>query len=414
MRPGVPSTDRPIDVLVVGAGLIGLATARAVLLEHPDASVVVLEKEPGIARHQSGRNSGVIHAGLYYPAGSLKAELCRDGRERLIAYAEERDIAYRLTGKLVVAVDDSELDRLSELRRRGEANGLQGMAELEAGDWRDIEPHVTGVRALHVPETGVIDYRVVAEAYAADVERLGGQIELGVRVTRIDRRGDHVVVTAQDGRSYHTGRLVTCAGVQSDRIAALTGNGRGERRIAPFRGDYFVLSEEARAFVRGHVYPVPDPTFPFLGVHFTRRLDGEVWAGPNAVPSLAREQYRRLSFDPRDARDLLGFPGLWRLAGRYARTGLAELVRDVSARAALREMRRYIPALQRRHIRLGPSGIRAQVLSRDGALVDDFVLEEEDGILHVVNAPSPAATASLAIADRLAAAVTGASGQRRR
>jgi L-2-hydroxyglutarate oxidase LhgO len=414
MPHGVPTTDRAIDVLVVGAGLIGLATARAVLLDHPDASVVVLEKEHAIACHQSGRNSGVIHAGLYYPAGSLKAELCREGRERLLAYADEQGIPYRLTGKLVVALDEAELERLAELRRRGEANGLQGMTELAADEWRELEPHVTGVRALHVPETGVIDYRVVAEAYAAEVERLGGRVELGVRVTGIDRRGDHVVVTAQSGRSYRAARLVTCAGVQSDRIAALTGNGRAERRIAPFRGDYFVLSEEARSFVRGHVYPVPDPAFPFLGVHFTRRLDGEVWAGPNAVPSLAREQYRRLSFDLRDARELLGFPGLWRLAGRYARTGLAELARDVSARAALREMRRYIPALERRHIRLGPSGIRAQVLSRDGALVDDFVLEEDDAILHVVNAPSPAATASLAIADRLAAAVTGAPGERRR
>jgi (S)-2-hydroxyglutarate dehydrogenase len=404
------TTGGTTDVLVIGAGLVGLATARAIQLAHPDSSVVVLEKETAIARHQSGRNSGVIHAGLYYAPGSLKAELCREGRERLIAYAEERGIEYRLTGKLVVAVDESELPRFDELRRRGEANGLQGLRELGPGEWAEFEPHVTGIRALHVPETGVIDYRAVAQAYAEDVRRLGGSIELGVEVAGIARRPDHVVVRTRAGRTFVAGRLVTCAGLQSDRIAALTGNGSRERRIAPFRGDYFVLAGEARSFVRGHVYPVPDPAFPFLGVHFTRRLDGEVWAGPNAVPSLAREQYRRLSFQPRDAVEMIGFRGLWRLGRRHARTGLAEIARDVFPRAALKEMRRYIPALERRHIRLGPSGIRAQVLSRDGALVDDFILERDDNVLHVVNAPSPAATASLAIADRLAAQVTQTSG----
>jgi L-2-hydroxyglutarate oxidase LhgO len=396
------------DVLVIGAGLVGLATARAILLAHPDTTVVVLEKEQAIARHQSGRNSGVIHAGLYYAAGSLKAELCREGRERLLAYAAERGIEHRLTGKLVVAVDESELPRLDELRRRGEANGLQGLRELEQDEWHELEPHVTGIRALHVPETGVIDYRAVAQAYAEDVRRLGGSVELGVEVADIVRRPDHVVVRTRTGRAFVAGRLVTCAGLQSDRIAALTGNGRTERRIAPFRGDYFVLTGEATSYVRGHVYPVPDPTFPFLGVHFTRRLDGEVWAGPNAVPSLAREQYRRLSFNPRDAMEMVGFRGLWRLARKHARTGLTEIVRDVFPRAALREMQRYIPALERRHIRLGPSGIRAQVLARDGALVDDFILERDGNVLHVVNAPSPAATASLAIAERLTRALTDA------
>jgi L-2-hydroxyglutarate oxidase len=398
------------DVLVIGAGLVGLATARAILLAYPDTTVVVLEKEQAIARHQSGRNSGVIHAGLYYAAGSLKAELCREGRERLLAYAAERGIEHRLTGKLVVAVDESELPRFDELRRRGEANGLQGLRVLEQDDWRELEPHVTGIRALHVPETGVIDYRAVAQAYAEDVRRLGGSVELGVEVADILRRPDHVVVRTRTGRAFVAGRLVTCAGLQSDRIAALTGNGRTERRIAPFRGDYFMLTGEAQSYVRGHVYPVPDPAFPFLGVHFTRRLDGEVWAGPNAVPSLAREQYRRLSFHPRDAVEMVGFGGLWRLARKHARTGLTEIVRDVFPRAALKEMQRYIPALERRHIRVGPSGIRAQVLARDGALVDDFILERDDNVLHVVNAPSPAATASLAIAERLARALTDAPG----
>jgi L-2-hydroxyglutarate oxidase len=390
------------DVLVIGAGLVGLATARAILLDHPGSSVVVLDKESAIATHQSGRNSGVIHAGLYYAAGSLKARLCREGREELIAFAEEQGIPYRLSGKLVVAVDESELPRLDELRRRGEANGLQGLRQLEQGEWHEIEPHVVGLRALHVPETGEIDYRRVAAAYAEDVRRLGGQIQLAEEVTSLVPRSGDVVVATRSGRSYAAGKVVACAGLQSDRVAALTGNDRRARRIAPFRGDYFVLQGEARRLVRAHVYPVPDPAFPFLGVHFTRRLDGEVWAGPNAVPSLAREGYRRLALNPRDAVDMVGYPGLWRLARRYMRTGLAEIHRDVSSRAALREMRRYIPLLERRHIRMGPSGIRAQVLDAAGTLVDDFVLERDGNVLHVVNAPSPAATASLAIGRRLA------------
>jgi L-2-hydroxyglutarate oxidase LhgO len=390
------------DLLVIGAGLVGLATARAFLLDHPGASVVVLDKEHAIAQHQSGRNSGVIHSGLYYAAGSLKAQLCREGRESLLAYAEERGIPYRLTGKLVVAVDDAELPRLEELRRRGEANGLKGLRDLEPGGWRDLEPHVVGLRALHVPETGAIDFRAVAASYAEDVRMLGGRIDTGEEVTRIAPRPGDVVVGTRSGRTLVAGKVVACAGVQSDRVAALTGNERRARRIAPFRGDYYVLSGPARELVRTHVYPVPDPAFPFLGVHFTRRMDGEVWAGPNAVPALAREGYGRLSLDVRDAADLLAYRGLWRLARRYARTGAAEIVRDVSRSAAVRQMRRYIPALERRHVRFGPSGIRAQVLDVSGALVDDFVLERDGHVLHVVNAPSPAATASLAIGQRLA------------
>jgi L-2-hydroxyglutarate oxidase len=401
------SADTAVDVLVIGGGLVGLATARAILVDRPEASVVVLEKEHAIAQHQSGRNSGVIHSGLYYPAGSLKAQLCREGREALLAYSEEHGIPYRLSGKLVVAVEESELPRLAELRRRGEANGLQGLRELAPGEWHDLEPHVVGVRALHVPETGEIDYRVVAAAYANDVRRFGGRIELGEEVASLDVRRSDVVVGTRSGRTVVAGKVVACAGLQSDRLAALTGHDRRARRIAPFRGDYIVLQGEGQGFVRAHVYPVPDPAFPFLGVHFSRRLDGEVWAGPNAVPSLAREGYRRLALDARDAVDMVAYPGLWRLARRYLRTGLAEIVRDVSLGASLRQMRRYIPALERRHLRVGPCGIRAQVLDADGGLVDDFVLERDGNVLHVVNAPSPAATASLAIGARLAREALG-------
>lgn len=399
------------DVAVVGAGIIGLATARELLLRRPGDTVVVLDKEAGPAAHQTGHNSGVIHAGLYYPAGSLKAQLCRVGREELLRFADEHGIPYRLNGKVVVALDESELPRLAELRTRGTANGIEGLRELGPDELREIEPHVVGVRALHVPGTGSIDYGEVARAYAADIERRGGTLRFGREVIGIERRGGEQVVSTRAGEQLVARRVVACAGLQSDRVAQLTSQGLGEgRRVVPFRGDYFVLAPEAARLVRGHVYPVPDPSFPFLGVHFSPRIDGQVWAGPNAVPALAREGYGRLSVDLRDARDLLGYPGFWRLAARYYRTGAGEIWRDVIKSAAVRELQRYLPELEERHVSFGPCGIRAQVLAHDGSLVDDFLMERAGDVLHVLNAPSPAATASLAIgrriADRLDAAAT--------
>ena len=389
------------DVAVVGAGIVGLATARELLRRRPDSRVVVLDKEAGPAVHQTGHNSGVIHAGLYYPAGSLKAQLCREGREQLIHFADEHGIPYRLNGKLVVAVDESELPRLEELRRRGSASGIQGLRELGPEELREIEPHVVGVRALHVPETGSIDYREVARAYAADIERRGGTLLFGREVTGIERRGGEHVISTRAGEQLAARRVVACAGLQSDRVARLTSHAPRGQRVVPFRGDYFVLAPEAARLVRGHVYPVPDPLFPFLGVHFSPRIDGQVWAGPNAVPALAREGYGRLSLDLRDAVDLLGYPGFWRLAARYYRTGAGEVWRDVVKSAAVRELQRYVPELEERHVSFGPCGIRAQVLARDGSLVDDFLMERDGNVLHVINAPSPAATASLAIGRRI-------------
>ena len=374
------------DIAIVGAGIVGLATARELLLRRPGARLAVLDKEPEVARHQTGHNSGVVHAGLYYAPGSLKARLCREGRAALLRYADEKGIPYRLSGKLVVATDESELARLAELRRRGEANGLEGLQELEG--WDEIEPHVRGVRALHVPETGVIDYRAVARAYADDVRALGGALVLGREVH-----------SAED---VDADRIVVCAGLQADRLAHGT-----ERRIVPFRGDYFVLAPGAAELVRGLVYPVPDPSFPFLGVHFTRRIDDAVWAGPNAVPSFAREGYGRLRVDLRDAAGVLASPGLRRLAARYWRTGVAEIWRDLVKPAAVAQMRRYLPELRAQDVAFGPCGIRAQLLAPDGELVDDFLIERRGRALHVLNAPSPAATASLAIGRRVAAAISG-------
>ena len=400
------------DVLVVGAGIVGLATARELLQRRPGSRVVVVDKEDGPARHQTGHNSGVIHSGLYYPAGSLKAELCREGREQLIRFADEHGVPYRLNGKLVVALNEGELGRLEELRKRGTANGIEGLRELGPEELREIEPNIAGIRALHVPGTGSIDYREVARAYAADIEARGGELRFGREVTAIERRSggggaaEHVVAT-RAGEQFVARRVVACAGLQSDRVARLSARAGGAAaaggwRVVPFRGDYFVLAPEAARLVRGHVYPVPDPAFPFLGGHFSPRIDGQVWAGPNAVPALAREGYGRLSLDLRDARDLLGYPGFWRLAARYYRTGAGEIYRDVVKSAAVRELQRYLPELEERHVSFGPSGVRAQVLARDGTMVDDFLMEREGDVLHVLNAPSPAATASLAIGRRIA------------
>ncbi len=387
------------DLAVIGGGLIGLATARAYLHHRPGARIAVLEKEPELARHQSGRNSGVVHAGLYYPAGSLKATLCRQGRVDLLRFADEHSIPYEITGKLVVALDADELPRLEELGRRGRANGLEGLRELGASELREVEPHAAGIRALHVPETAVIDFRLVAKALAADLEQEGGDVLLGREVTGIEERGSRRVLLTQSGEELDAALVVACAGLQADRVAALTAASSGAYRVAPFRGGFYTLAPEARPLVRGLIYPVPDPSFPFLGVHFTKRIDGEVWAGPNAVPALAREGYARTSVNLRDARDLLGYQGMWRLALRYSRTGAGEIWRDAVKVAAVKQMRRYVPALEARQVSHGQAGMRAQVVTREGSLVDDFLIERSGGAVHVVNAPSPAATASLAIGE---------------
>ncbi len=397
-------TDR-FDVVVIGGGIVGLATARALLARSAMTSLLLLEKEPRLAAHQTGHNSGVLHSGLYYQPGSLKARLCREGKAEAERFADEHGVPWRRTGKLVVAVGASELPRLAALHERGLANGLVGLEEVGPERIREIEPHVVGLRALWVPETGITDFERFALAIADEVRGQGGAIATGRRVTDLRRvsgggGGTQWLVSTADG-AWLAGGVITCAGLQSDRIARLTGHEDGER-IVPFRGDYYHLRHAARRLVRGLVYPVPDPAFPFLGVHFTRRIDGAVWAGPNAVPALAREGYRRTDVSARDLASSVTWSGLWRMAAPYARTGLAEMWRDVSKRAFLRSLQRYVPELGIEDIAFGPSGVRAQALAADGRLVDDFSLGEGDGIIHVRNAPSPAATASLAIGRMLA------------
>jgi L-2-hydroxyglutarate oxidase len=389
------------DVVIIGAGLVGLATAMALVRERPALRVTVLEKETTIAAHQSGHNSGVIHAGLYYQPGSLKARFCREGRAALLAFADEHSIPYRVTGKLVVAAHERELDRFTALADRGRENGL-AVRELSPAEFGELEPNIRGVRALHVPETGVIDYRLVAAAYAKVVTGAGGAIRLGVAVRAIVETPQGYRVETTDGESIAARHVIACAGLQADRIAALTGLSSREHRIVPFRGDYYTFRPQARDLIHGLVYPVPDPAFPFLGVHFTRGVDGALHAGPNAVPALAREGYRRRSVNPRDLWDTLRFPGFQRLARSYARTGALEIWRDLVKPAFVADMRRYLPAVTARDVVLGPSGIRAQCLNRSGALVDDFLIQQSAGVLHVLNAPSPAATASIVIGRHLA------------
>jgi len=407
------------DVVIVGGGIVGLATALALLERAPGIRLAVLEKEPELAAHQTGHNSGVLHSGLYYQPGSLKARLSREGKAAAERFADENGVPWERTGKLVVALEPSELPRLSALRERGEANGLRGVEEVGPERIREIEPHVAGLRALWVPETGIVDFRRLALAFAARIEQAGGRILTGREVIALTRlgtvaggtgrtpggvrgggtRGGWLVSTVED--AWVADGVIACAGLQSDRVARLTGHEDGER-IVPFRGDYYHLRPSARYLVNGLIYPVPDPAFPFLGVHFTRRIDGEVWAGPNAVPALSREGYGRRDVSIRDVASSLTWPGLWRMALPYVRTGAWEAWRDVSKTAFLRGLQRYVPELRADDVEFGPSGIRAQALGADGRLVDDFSLGEGEGIIHVRNAPSPAATASLAIGGMLA------------
>jgi len=389
------STSR-FDVVVVGAGIIGLATARELQRRRPGSRVAVVDKEAAPGAHQTSHSSGVVHRGVYYAPGSLKAQLCVEGAAALLAYCDERGIPILRCGKVVVATSADELPRLEELHRRSLANGVP-RAELIGQDrLRELEPHVAGVRALHSPETAVVDFARVAAAYADDVRTAGGELLLGREVIGLSQRRAAALVETTVG-DLEAERVVVCGGVHADRLAGLTG-APPEPRIVPFRGDYLRLRPERRHLVRGLVYPVPDPAFPFLGIHTTARPDGDVWLGPNAVLAFAREGYRRRDVSLRDVRDALRAPGFRRLARGHWRLGLDEMVRDLSTRRFVAAARKLLPELDVADVLPGPSGIRAQALAVDGTLLDDFVFHESEGVVHVRNAPSPGATSSLAIA----------------
>jgi L-2-hydroxyglutarate oxidase len=398
---------RAIDVVVVGGGIVGLATALATLELRPGASLAVLEKEPSIASHQTGRNSGVIHAGLYYKPGSLKATTCARGRLLLERFCERHDVPMERCGKVVVATRKEELPRLEELERRGHANGLEGIRRISREEIREKEPYASGVAGLFVPETGIVDYRAVATAYRKELEGRGGTLVTGARVLAIASRDDRVRVESTAG-AFEARVLVACAGLESDRVARMSGLDPGVA-IVPFRGEYWMLAPERSHLVRNLIYPVPDPAFPFLGVHFTRRIaaprDGapsRVEAGPNAVLALAREGYTRTSIRPRDAWDVATWPGFWRMARKHWRAGLAEQARSLSRSAFARACAALVPEVTANDLVVGGAGVRAQAVRRDGALLDDFAFAEGSRMVHVINAPSPAATASLAIGQDVA------------
>ena len=398
---------RECDLVVVGAGIVGLAVARELAFRHPDASVAVIEREVAIATHQTGHSSGVIHAGIYYKPGSLKARLCVEGARRLYEYCDRGEIEYRRRGKLIVAVDESELDRLDALERRGHDNCVPGLRRLDARELRDVEPHAAGIAALHSPETGVVDFAQVAGSFAGDLVNAGGSLHLGCQVEGIepaDRRG--VLVRHRSGET-HAAFAIVCAGAWSDRLAVAAG-ASPEPRIVPFRGAYLRLRPERRGLVRSLIYPVPDPELPFLGAHLTRELDGEVLLGPTALMAGARDAYRLTQVRPRDLASTLAWPGTWKLMRRHWRTGIDELRWALSRRSYAAEARRLLPELRSADLLPGPSGVRAQALARDGSLVDDFVISETDRALHIRNAPSPAATSSLALADLIADRVDAA------
>ncbi len=386
--------------IVVGGGILGLASARTLLQRHPGAEVTVLEKERDLAAHQTGHNSGVVHAGLYYKPGSLKARLCLRGVELLKAYCHVNRLVYDECGKVVVATDARELGRLDALHAQARQNGVADLRILTAAELREVEPHVRGVAALHSPHTAIVDYVAIAACFAADIVASGGTVRRGtpVRAVRPSPTAPHV--TLADGTTLEADRVLVCAGLQADRLA----RGAGEPRdpvIVPFRGEYWQLRDERRSLVRGLIYPVPDPTLPFLGVHLTKKTDGAVWIGPNAVLALAREGYRWRDFRAADAGAILASRGMHRLARRHWRTGVAEVGRSASKHLFVAAARRYVPELRSSDVIRAPAGVRAQALDADGSLVEDFRLSESGNVIWVRNAPSPAATSSLAIAEEL-------------
>lgn len=396
--------DSQFDVVVVGGGIVGLATANSLLSTNPNLKVVVLEKEASLGAHQTGHNSGVIHSGLYYKPGSLKAKNCIEGYAKLLEFCREHEVAHEICGKVVVALSDQERSQLEMLRQRGEQNGLTGIRRLSKSEIIEIEPHCNGVDGLFVPQTGIVDYGAMTMRLAERIQNFGGQILTSSKVVEIKELPNMVSVSTEQ-RQFSTRALITCGGLQSDRLAMQTQPDL-DLRIIPFRGEYFELKESARHLVRSLIYPVPDPNFPFLGVHFTRRIDGTIECGPNAVLAFAREGYRKTDVSIREFAQTLAWPGFRKIALKYWRTGLGEYHRSFFKSAFVSALQKLVPEITADDLQPAGAGVRAQACSRTGSLLDDFEIRQVGRVVHVCNAPSPAATASLAIGDAIASRVT--------
>ncbi|MDA1015446.1 MAG: L-2-hydroxyglutarate oxidase [Planctomycetota bacterium] len=395
------------DIIIVGGGIVGLATAYRLVQTYPGKRIVILEKEAELAHHQTGHNSGVLHSGIYYRPGSLRAQNCRTGKLAMEEFCREHEVPFDLCGKVIVAIDEAEIVRLESILERGQQNGV-ACEMIDRNRLLEIEPHSAGIQAIHVPEAGIVDYRQVCNRLAEIVRNAGGTVTCDARVTSIQQSNGKVVVVSTAG-DFEATCLVNCTGLHSDRTTKLGGI-RPENKIVPFRGEFFELKPEVHHFVRGLIYPVPDPRFPFLGVHFTRVIHGGVECGPNAVLAFAREGYRKTDINLRDLAESLTYPGFLRMALKYWKTGLGEMWRSVSKRAFVKALQRLVPEIRSEHLVTAPSGVRAQLLGRDGSIVDDFVIQENDRIVNVCNAPSPAATASLnvgtLVVERLASRLT--------
>ncbi|NQV36412.1 MAG: L-2-hydroxyglutarate oxidase [Candidatus Marinimicrobia bacterium] len=387
------------DLAVIGGGILGLTSAYEYCTRYPDRTVIVLEKESTLASHQTGHNSGVIHSGIYYKPGSQKALTCTVGIKKLTDFAKRFNIPYETCGKLIVATDESELNRLDTLYKRGEENGLTGLSLIDGFDIKNYEPHVQGIKAIHVPETGIIDYGKVVETLAKEFQAQGGEILLNTEVLGLVQSQTNIIIT-RDHIEIHAKSVLNCAGLFSDKIASMTET-ELDIQIIPFRGEYYTVKEEKRHLVNNLIYPVPDPRFPFLGVHFTRRITGEIEAGPNAVLALAREGYKKTDIVLKDIVDMARFPGSWHMAKKYWFTGLGEQWRSFVKPAFVKALQHLIPEITSDDLIPGGSGVRAQAVMKNGQLVDDFFFIKKENILHVLNAPSPAATASFAIAEQI-------------
>jgi (S)-2-hydroxyglutarate dehydrogenase len=387
------------DVIIIGGGIVGLATAFRLLETRPAAHVLLLEKEPRLAIHQTGNNSGVLHSGLYYKPGSEKARLSVSGLQQMTAFCREHGIAHEICGKIVIAASADELPRLENLWERGNANGLQGLRKLDPAQIKEIEPHAVGLAAIHVPQEGIVDYPGVCEKLGELIRRCGGEIRLETRVEKIVSDGGERIVETSAG-TFRAKFVVACGGLHADRLVKAAGQ-KPAAKIIPFRGEYFQIKNERRHLVRNLIYPVPDPKFPFLGVHFTRLIHGGIEAGPNAVLAFAREGYRWSNINPRDLAESLCFPGLWKFLAAYPSLCGYEIRRSLSKKEFCRSLQKLVPEIREGDLETGGAGVRAQAMTPDGKLVEDFYFEEARGILHVVNAPSPAATASLAIGSKI-------------